>query len=350
MRGEPGQADPAGAGCRADREELSRKLRLTALALGCATNKELCARFATVNPNTAFTAQNAYKWVGGKATPRLSSVYEDWARVLGEDLTASFVAAASFKEFAAAVQERHPLPEAALARLERDRVEGRAVPLDPATPAPEPRTQPLWQSNHLLCGGYLAMSYAWSRAETGNLILGRMEVEARPDGGLDASYTEKLFGRLVPMMGQVSGDGRAAQAVLRCSFSGRLYFLALQVPSPPANLVGGILVGSALHDPNARALAGRMLLVRDRSVGQLSGGLGYLPPDPARLDGEIARLGYADTPERQAASQALIDFLDRAPEVPMHQDVPQEAVLELAIAFDRLEVAAAPPVRIVTSR
>ena len=86
-----------------ERTELSRKLQLTTIALGCPTSKELCARFAAVNPNTAFTAQNAYKWVRGKATPRLSSVYEDWARVLGDDFTGAFVAASTFEEFARTV-------------------------------------------------------------------------------------------------------------------------------------------------------------------------------------------------------------------------------------------------------
>lgn len=348
MGDESGQADPAGGSSRIDREELSRKLRLTALALGCATNKELCARFATVNPNTAFTTQNAYKWVRGKATPRLSSVYEDWAQLLAADVSGSFVAASSFREFAAAVQARHPLPEAALARFEREVSDAQSAA--PEQAPPEPATQPLWQSNHLLCGSYLAISYAWSRAETGNLILGRMDVEARPDGGLDARYTEKLFGRLVPMTGQITGDGRAAQAVLQCGFSGRLYFLAMQVPSPPANLIAGILVGSALHDPHARALAGRMLLVRDRSDGPWQDGLGYAPPESDRFDAELGRLGYADGPKRQAAGQGLIDFLNRPADVPALYDVPQEAVLELAIAFDRLDVAEGPPVRLVTSR
>ncbi|MDF2810212.1 MAG: hypothetical protein K0S56_1243 [Microvirga sp.] len=95
---------------------LANKLRLTSLALGNATLKELCGRFAEVNP-TVLTIENCYKWMRGKTEPRVSSVYSDWALVLGGGLTASFIAASTFDEFAAAVQAFHSIPEAALAKL-----------------------------------------------------------------------------------------------------------------------------------------------------------------------------------------------------------------------------------------
>ena len=322
-----------------DRSELSRKLQLTTIALGCPTSKELCARFAAINPNTAFTAQNAYKWVRGKATPRLSSVYEDWARVLGDDFTGAFVAASTFEEFARHVQQHHQVPEAALARLAglpageaaADEPNGALVPL-------------VWQSSHVLCGRYLAVSFAWSRGEAGRLILGSMDITPAQDGPPEARYTEFLFGQRVPMVGQVSGDGRAAQSVLQCTFSRRLYFLALQVPSPPANIVGGILAGCALHDPNTRAITGRMVLVRDRSgAAEAQHAVDYLDATVEALDVEMGHLGYAPSPRRTAATGALLDLLRQPRKTTELYEIDPEAVSQLGLTFDRLKVSQAAP-------
>src|SRR5919112_1632919 len=87
---------------------LALKLRLTLVALGV-TPKDLCGRFSAVNPNTAFTPQNAYKWLSGKSAPRMSQVYNDWAHVLGGDLTGAFIAASLFEEFASTVSARYDI-------------------------------------------------------------------------------------------------------------------------------------------------------------------------------------------------------------------------------------------------
>lgn len=320
----------------AERSELSRKLQLTTIALGCPTSKELCARFAAVNPNTAFTAQNAYKWMRGKATPRLASVYDDWARVLGADFTGAFVAASSFEEFAAHVQRCHRVPEAALAKLATppavdpagaDDQVGALVPL-------------VWQSSHVLCGRYLAVSFAWSRGEAGRLILGSMDISPSQDGALEARYNEYLFGKRVAMTGLVSGDGRAAQSVLQCTYSRRLYFLALQVPSPPANIVGGILAGCALHDPNTRAITGRMVLVRDRSASsEPQHAVDYVDATVEALEAEIATLGYLPSPQRTRATEVLLDLLRLPSKSPELYEVDPETVALLGLAFDRLKVS-----------
>lgn len=324
-----------------ERSELSRKLQLTTIALGCPTSKELCARFAAVNPNTAFTAQNAYKWLRGKATPRLASVYDDWARVLGDEFTGAFVAASSFEEFAEHVRLRHRVPEAAIAKLSApppaepvsgngaDDQAGSLVPL-------------VWQSSHVLCGRYLAISFAWSRGEAGRLILGSMDITPSQDGPPEARYTEFLFGQRVPMVGQISGDGRAAQSVLQCTFSRRLYFLALQVPSPPANIVGGILAGCALHDPNTRAITGRMVLVRDRSgLATPQHTVDYLDATVEALEVEIANLGYVPSRERTRATEVLLDLLRQPPKSPELYEIDPETVALLGLSFDRLKVGPA---------
>jgi len=330
-RGHPG----AGTISASDgRTELSRKLQLTSIALGCPTSKELCARFAAVNPNTAFTVQNAYKWVRGKATPRLASVYEDWAVALGNGFTGSFIAASTLDEFAVEVQARHQVPDAAILRL------GGAVRTAQATDGednPESLVPLVWQSSHVLCGRYLAISFAWSRGEAGRLILGRMDIEPGGDGKPEARYSEWLFGQLVPMTGVVVGDGRAAQAVLECNYSRRLYLLALQVPSPPANIVGGMLAGSALHDPNTRSIAGRIVLVRDRISGpDPEHVIDYLEPTAEALDGQLAALGYATSRDRLGAAGAILDLLREPGPSPELFEIDPDGIAALGLRFDRL--------------
>ncbi|MGO4675144.1 hypothetical protein AB4Z40_19800 [Bosea sp. 2YAB26] len=286
---------------------LALKLKLTALALGCPTNKELCARFAAVNPATLFVTQNAYKWLSGKAMPRTSSVYEDWARVLGGALTAPFLASSSFEEFQHAICARFGVPETVLATL-RGEAGLRPVPAPgPVTPSPT-RAGARQPGEHWLAGTYLAISPAWSRVEAGRLIIGAMRVYADAMQQLQISYCESLFNRPVAMEGQLLSDGRTAQSALTCSYTHRLFFLALNVPTPPANLIGGILSGAAVHDPNARAVACRILFVRahGRSIEDLAARMGYLDADADGIEQELAGLGYrADAARRDLAASIL---------------------------------------------
>ncbi len=170
-------------------------------------------------------------------------------------------------------------------------------------------------------------------------MLGSMDITPAHEGPPEARYTEFLFGQRVPMTGHVSGDGRAAQSVLQCTFSRRLYFLALQVPSPPANIVGGVLAGCALHDPNTRAITGRMVLVRDRSgLAEPHHAVDYLDATVEALDVEMGNLGYAASPRRTSATGALLDLLRQPPKTPELYEIDPEAVSQLGLTFDRLKV------------
>ena len=57
--------------------ELPTKLLVTQELLGCASRKELCARFRDVNPRTEFDLERSHKWMQGRAKPRSGRVYED---------------------------------------------------------------------------------------------------------------------------------------------------------------------------------------------------------------------------------------------------------------------------------
>ncbi|KUL93271.1 hypothetical protein DK26_24850 [Bosea sp. WAO] len=289
---------------------LALKLRLTSLALGCSTHKELCARFAAINRTTLFVPQNAYKWLSGKAMPRASSVYEDWVRVVDGALTAPFIASSSFQEFQDAICTRFVVPETALAML---RAEAGLPPgRDPIVAAPSSASSNAPQlGGHWLEGGYLAISPAWSRAAGGQLILGAVTIHPTAAQRLEISYSENLFNRQVLMSGQLLHDGRTAQGALTCSYTHRLFFMALNVPTPPASLIGGIFSGAAVHDPDARATACRILLLRAHGIQPeaLLARAGYLGADGALVERELAALGYRDDAARTALGAGVVEFL-----------------------------------------
>jgi len=57
--------------------DFGLKLRITAAVLGCASQKDLCARFHEVNPATIFELDRSYKWMQGRALRRSVWLYED---------------------------------------------------------------------------------------------------------------------------------------------------------------------------------------------------------------------------------------------------------------------------------
>ena len=317
---------------------LANKLRLTSLVLGCSTNKELCSRFASVNPSTAFVAQNAYKWLGGKAMPRVSSVYEDWAQVLGGGVSAPFIASSSFDEFAAALGKLYSVPQKALASLQQEL----APPVDPSTNAEGSAgdavrlTQP---ADQFLVGDYLALSSAWSRGEAGRLIIGYVRVEAKGRMGLQVDYCESLFNRLIVMNGALVCDGRSAQSAMTCAYTRRLIFLALQVPPPPANLIGGIMSGAAIHDHEARSLATRIVFIRAHcNEDALSGLSGYIDATESLVAEKLTVLGYRSEVGPNSAAARLIGFLTAAPASGLLEASP-EALGNLGLTLDRLVAA-----------
>ena len=289
---------------------LALKLRLTSLALGCSTHKELCARFAAINRTTLFVPQNAYKWLSGKAMPRASSVYEDWVRVVDGALTAPFIASSSFQEFQDAICTRFAVPETALTLL-------RAEAGLPPGRTPVAVSSPLIMGNgaqtggHWLEGAYLAITPAWSRTEGGRLIVGAVTIHPNATQRLQISYSENLFNRQVLMSGQLLHDGRTAQSALTCSYTHRMFFLALNVPTPPAHLIGGIFSGAAVHDPDARATACRILRLRAHGTQAetLVARAGYLGADGALVERELAALGYRDDATSPALGAGIVDFL-----------------------------------------
>jgi hypothetical protein len=79
--------------------DISRKLCLTAAWLCANSRKELAAAFRRVNAATTFDVQRAHKWLQGRASPRGRGVYEDWARLVGLDESADWIAECSAETF-----------------------------------------------------------------------------------------------------------------------------------------------------------------------------------------------------------------------------------------------------------
>ncbi|MEO0680625.1 MAG: hypothetical protein AAF192_09445, partial [Pseudomonadota bacterium] len=96
------------AASRGMARDLPKKLRLTLSALGCRTQKELLGKLLTVNPQTAFTPDKAYKWMSGAATPRDPAIYADLAAALGLDGGAAAFRDGALEAFEAALRARHP--------------------------------------------------------------------------------------------------------------------------------------------------------------------------------------------------------------------------------------------------
>jgi hypothetical protein len=307
---------------RAAADDLAGKLHLTRIALGCSTHKELAARFAQVNRSTAFTTQSAYKWLRGKATPRTSSIYQDWSRLLDGKLAPPFVAAASFEEFAQALCRHFTVPDAAMAKL-------RGAPsLRVRTPVPD-----TWRDSEparrigaigtelvrvgpgrrasLLAGVFLAVTPAWSRRQAGQLTLSAIRISEAPDGALAMEHCERVLGHMVASRGTLGGEGRTVHGALHCQHTGRVQFLSLHVPTFPAHVIVGLMCGTALYDADTRSVGSRILLLRSLAPGweALTPRTGTLEPDAAGLSRELAALGYgAGRHGVDEASETLLRF------------------------------------------
>src|SRR5688572_12584306 len=125
--------------------EFPAKLRLTAALLGCATGKELCARFRAINPARAFDLERSRKWLQGRALPRQAQVYEDWAKLLGTARGGDWLAACTVEAFLEEVSGLFDAdPGDLLRRADRHRAHAGAG------------TEPQHGGGHLLSGAYAA--------------------------------------------------------------------------------------------------------------------------------------------------------------------------------------------------
>jgi hypothetical protein len=294
--------------------DLAAKLRITAALLGCASQKDLCARFHQVNPGSTFDLDRSYKWMQGRAQPRSTRVYEDWAALLGTSTPIAQLQSCTVDEFLDLVCDRHKVSRDALAARAGIAVGAQAKPIElsPINLLP----------GRNLVGAYACYSHAWSPYFQDKVIRGSMVIEPAPDGapGLAAIYGETIYGETGPplygrmqLRGPVSIVSRAVHIDLLDATARFRLAMCLFLPGALANVLAGVMSGATFVDATPQPAATRIVMIRvpqamtarletsnrylDATVEPLSSDLAGLDVTaPAELDALFGEFLAADQP------------------------------------------------------
>ena len=261
--------------------ELPAKLRVTQELLGCNSRKELCARFRELNPRTEFDLERSHKWMQGRAKPRSARVYDDWARLLGTERSASWLVACTLDAFfdeVCRVFAADPVDLKRRAGFDEQggtlaRVGGAAI--------------------HYLCGDYIAYSHAWSPYFHEQLIRGSLQIEPGKGNRFAARYRRTLPSGQVEL-DRCSQSGRpgAASRVARGRQRRAVLYQCSAVGAPGQHVSG---VGFRRHPggPDPLPSATRIVLIRvpDSRAVEIDRSNGYLMLEPAALEANFAAAG-----------------------------------------------------------
>lgn len=304
-------------------EDFATKLKITAAALGCNTQKELCARFRAINPDTPFDPTRAYKWVQGRSRPRDWRLYDDWATVLDLGKSGQFLRNCALSEFIELVGERYDLPPAMLRSLG-----GLEADDTPAPPAPAAAGSP----HAYLAGAYTAYSPAWSPAAQGKIVRGDLTIIPDGAGGHDIRYVEALVGGSLDIGGKLARAGRSLVAALGGGDIDSPIFFCISDPAPPALLLLGVISGAVVHDAEARPTASRVICVRNRTTSPHPASHGaYLESERDVLAADLERIGYDPSHTSELAGLILSFILEQSGQAVV--DAPQAMIGALTRAF-----------------
>lgn len=316
--------------------DLPEKLRATAALLGCASQKDLCAAFRRVNPNSDFDLERSYKWMQGRAVPRSARVYEDWASLVGLDgRRASWLASCVLGEFVDALCARHGLERGPLLRragLNNGAGTAAAGVGAAATAAAGP--------DGYLCGAYACYSHAQAPYYRGRLIRGALVIEpaARRGEGLVATCSQALPVGRAHASGPVRLYGGALCLELRVPSPGMApLFCSLFRPSPPASVLAGIMCATtAMHPGGQPPYATRVAMVRVpvASAAGLEASNRYLDPAEGPLSRDLAALGLP-VPDPAGLDAWLDRFLRPGGDFGGCDQAPLDDYAALAMACDR---------------
>jgi hypothetical protein len=279
------------------------KLRFTAAALGCASRKDLCQRFRAANPATVVDLDRCHKWLQGAALPRSTSVYDDWAKLLGPAWSAAWIAASSPEAFAEVLCERLCADRASLEAQAARFGRGRVAEAPPAPRAPDPRA-----------GAFVAYSWAMSPRFEGRLIRGCLTLAGGRRGRLAATYEEGFAAGPLRFSGSATESGRT----LHLDFDhaddpglGR-FFMVLLTEGRPFDVLCGEFLGAPVHDSSPRPSASRIALLRIGADAGCGTARAAAAPEcyvaAEALSADLARLGVAAP---GAVAEALLDVLSR---------------------------------------
>ncbi len=278
--------------------ELPAKLLVTQELLGCNSRKELCARFRDVNPRTEFDLERSHKWIQGRAKPRSSRVYEDWARLLGTERPPSWLVSCTLDAFVEEVCRLYAADPVELRR--RSGIDGQLSPFDRTGGSPV----------HYVCGAYAAYSHAWSPYFQGQLIRGSLVIEPGKGNRFAARYRERLPSGQVELTGVGALVGRVLHIELSEAGSGAPFYVSVLLSGRPASVLSGVASGATLAGPDPLPSTTRIVLVRvpAASNGKLDDSNTYMPLEPAALGADLATLGI-ELAEPEAAVAELLSFL-----------------------------------------
>lgn len=298
--------------------EIDRKLRLTATLLGIVTRKDLAAAFRRINPKTTFDVGRADKWLQGRARPRESEVYEDWAKVLDLNRPGRWIADCEINEFIDEIAQRHGRERAELLEALNAPREGRS--------APGPGIS--------LTGIFACYSHAWSPYFRGRLIRGELSIGAAlGTNHLPVTYAEELPTGRLQLEGRLSVDKRALRLEVRDRTDTQFLNICLFPPSPPASVLCGMMFGTTLIGPDAQPSVTRLAMVRlPQTSLPLKTAEAYLDP-AASLAEDLRSLGL-DIEDPAAVDAGLAKFLTGGIAAGVDQ-VPVAAYRRLVDLFDR---------------
>lgn len=295
--------------------EFAAKLQLTSTFLGCASRKDLCARFRRVNPATTCDLDRLHKWAQGRAMPRSDHFYEDWVKVVGLDRPGSWIANCGEAELREALGIQPAEPGDAGQR--RETVKAASVRRG-AQPSAGPG---IFGVALGLRGSYACYRQSWSPHFRGRLIRTSLVLSPGKGQGLMACYSECLNNESFQLKGQMRFTGGPMHFLANHTPSGWPLFLTLFVPGVPASVMCGVVAGQALLSSEPLPSAARLLAIRvpdsvaiEDSNRYLESGdtdiaadldvLGAPLADPARLNEMAARFFATDVVQVNAAMQS----------------------------------------------
>ena len=302
--------------------DIDRKLRLTAALLGTVTRKDLAAAFRNANSNTSFDIGRADKWLQGRSRPRELSIYDDWAKVLGLSRPGLWIADSDVDTFLEEIGRRHHRDTQELRRLadESGGTGGRQAP------------------GVELAGNFVCYSHSWSPYFRGQLVRGELSiVSTAGTGRLTASYSERLPTGPMKLDGTASLNKNDLRLEVRdATGSAQVLTFCLFPPTPPASVLGGLMMGTTLIGPEAQPSVSRVIMVRLPPAKPRQGSRdAYLP-----TQGSIAEdLGALGLHIQQAATldQSMGEFLNGGRG--SFDQVPVSAYRALVDLFDRTWLA-----------
>ena len=283
--------------------ELARKLRLTAAALGCATRRELAARFVAVNAASQCNLARLELWMEGRSMPHSPKLYDDWVKVLGSSRPGSWLARCTFDDFLDEV--------AALSGVHAEDLRGRdavrpaAVMLD--------RGNSRLGNGRVLCGAFACYSHAFSPLHQGQIIRGALRIHRAGRTGLRAIYSETLLGDTIRVAGEVAVTGGTVHVLLREPESDLPLFLALTLPGPPASVLCGIMAGPAFVALKALPTSTRFIAIRVPEGTKLETSNRYLTVADESFTDDLSRLGLQASP-LPVLDDRIAAFLGTAPD------------------------------------